>query len=429
MIWLPERLAPFRRTIGTTGGLVAASALTSGTGFVFWWIAARQYPQEAVGLAAAAVSAMLLLSQIAVLGLGTTLVGVLPREERPEPLVNTALLAAGMAGALLGLAFGLLGPLLSPELRPIAATPLTLFVFGGGVSVSAVAAVLDQVLIAVSRNFLQLLRNAVFSFGRLAILIAAASLLAPSGMAIYAAWLAGVLISLAAVAILLRRLPLTRRTRPLMWGRLRELATGALSHHLLTLSRSSSIWLLPLLVTVVLSSEANASFYIALLLANFIALVTASATFTLYVAGARAPELLWRQVRFTLAMTTAAAVGGTAILALAGQPLLTIFGGSYAEAAYPTVALLALGTIPLVVKDHWIAVQRLRGGVVRAAVIGVGALVAELIGAAVGALLAGLEGLAVARLGILLVEATFMAPAVYRAVQRPPGAALGPAGP
>jgi len=211
-----------------------------------------------------------------------------------------------------------------------------------------------------------------------------------------------------------------------MWGRLRELATGALSHHLLTLSRSASVWLLPLLVTVVLSREANASFYVALLLSNFVALVTASATFTLYVAGARAPELLWRQVRFTLGMTTAAAVGGTVILALVGRPLLSTFGGSYAEMAYPTVALLALGTIPLVVKDHWIAVQRVRGGVVRAAGIGIGALIVELAAAVVGARMGGLEGLALARLAILTIEAALMAPEVYRAVQRPPLEAAAP---
>lgn len=425
MTWLLQALAPFQRTIGTIGGLVVASILTSGTGFVFWWIAARAYPPEAVGLAGAAVSAMLLLSQIAMLGLGMTLAGILHNEQGAAPLILTALVAVSIAGAVLGLAFGWLAPLMSPELAPIAAGPLTLIIFAAGVSFSALGSLLDQILIAMSHNALQLLRNAIFAFSRLPMLAAVASVAMAGGMAIYGVWLAGTLLSFAGILIFAPRGALKAHAQGLRWGRLRELARGALSHHVLNLSRSSSIWLLPVLVTVTLSREANAGFYVALLLANFIARVTASATFTLYLGGVQAPDKLWRQIRFTLALTTATAVVGTLVLAAAGRPLLGIFGGSYADAAYPTVALLALGTVPMVVKDHWIAIQRIHGGVGRAAVIGVGSLSVELTAAAVGARLAGIEGLAIAWLVVIAAQAVLMAPAVYRAVQRPPGPAMG----
>ena len=39
------------------GSLVAATAVTSGLGFVYWWVAARLFSQEAVGFASAIVSA------------------------------------------------------------------------------------------------------------------------------------------------------------------------------------------------------------------------------------------------------------------------------------------------------------------------------------------------------------------------------------
>ena len=414
-----DRLGPFRRTATTTGGLVGASVVTSTTGFVFWWIAARAYPESAVGLAGAAVSAMLLLSQISVLGLGTTLVGVLHSESRPASLILTALITATAAASVLGIAFALLAPILSTELAAIGSTPVALLVFAAGVSFSALASVIDQVLIARAHNLLQFLRNAIFAFVRLGILVIAVLSLTREGMAIYAVWLGSILVSLVVLFPLLRRRRTAASLMPLAWGRLRELATGSLAHHILTLSRSSAVWLLPVLVTIMLSREANASFYVALLLANFIALVTVSATFTLYVGGAQAPEQLWRQVRFTLILTVLTAVGGTILLALAGQPLLGIFGGTYAESAYPAVVYLALGTIPLVVKDHWIAVQRIHGGVGRAAVIGVVALAAELGASAIGAGLGGIEGLAIARLAILVVEAALMWPDVGRAIQRP----------
>lgn len=414
-----QRLAPFRQTIGTTGGLVVATAINSATGFVFWWIAARQYPETAVGLAGAAVSAMLLLSQISVFGLGTTLAGMIHRERRVASLAVTALLAAGAVGIVLGAAFGVVVPALSAELAPISATPLVLALFTAGVSLTALSAVLDQVLVAVLRGSYQLLRNVVFSFSRLAVLVVATAFVAPVGMVIYGAWVLGIVLSLAVIAVLPRHVRQVRDLWPLRWQQLGGMAFGALSHHILNLSRSSSVWLLPVLVTVVVSPEANASFYVAMLLANFIALVGTSATFTLYVVGARSPGQLWRQMRLTFALSLAAASGGTLVLWVGGGLILAAFGPSYAESAYPVVAILALSTIPLAVKDHWIALQRLRGGVGRAAVIGVGTLTVELLAAAVGALTAGLMGLALWRLGVLVVQAVAMSPTVLRALRRP----------
>ncbi len=295
------RLAPFRRTLGTTAGLVVAIMVTSATGFLFWWMAARMFPAEAVGLAGASVSAMLFLSQIAVLGLGTQLAGVLHQESRAASLALTAVLAAAAAGVVLALAFAAGTPLLSADLSFLIAGPGPLLIFIAGVSLTTVASVLDQVLVSLFRNAYQLLRNLIFSFSRLAVLALAATILAPTAIVIYGAWMVGVLVSLLIVGVLVARGRHAHQLRPLMWQSLRQMARSAFAHHVLDLSRSSSVWLLPLLVTVLLSPELNASFYVALLLANFVAVVGKSATFTLYIVGARAPHEMWRQLRLTLA--------------------------------------------------------------------------------------------------------------------------------
>jgi O-antigen/teichoic acid export membrane protein len=412
------RLAPFRQTLGTTGGLVLATTVNSATGFVFWWIAARTFPPAAVGIAAAAISAMLLLSQLSVLGLGTAMAGVLHREARPWSLAVTALLAATGIGLLVGSVFAIVAPGISEELGEISAAPLALAVFASGVALTAGSAVLDQILVAMLRNVQQLMRNIVFSLSRLVLVVLAAVLLVPaSGMAIYGSWLVGTAISILLVALLPANLSQLRGLWPLQWGRLGSMAFGALSHHVLNLSRSASVWLLPIVVTVLLSPEVNAAFYVALLLANFIALVGTSATFTLYVIAARAPEQLAHQMRVTVGISLLAAVVGSAVIALGGRLLLMAFGSSYADVAYPTVVVLALSTIPLVVKDHWIALQRLHGTVARGAAIGVLLLVMELAAGALGAMEGGILGLALARLAVLAIQAVFMAPVVLRAMR------------
>ena len=413
---LSSWILPFRLTATTTGGLVLATMLTSVSGFLFWWMAARQFPPHVVGFAGAALSVMIVLSQVSELGLGTKLAGLLHREERATSLALTALVASALAGASLGLAFALLAPVGFPELAPLRATPLALLLFACGVSVGAVASVLDQILVSTFRNFHRLLRNAVFSFGRLGLLFIAALIFPADAVVIYGVWVASMVASMVVFALVAHEDRLIIRSGSLMWLRLAAMTRGALSHHALNLSRSSSIWLLPLIVLIVLSGEANASFYVALLLSNFVALVGSSATFTLYVVAARAPQLLWHQLRFTLSLATAAAIVGTILLTVAGRQILGLFGQAYAASAYPTLVVLALSTLPLVVKDHWIAIQRVRGGVGTAAAIGFATLALELTAAGVGAKVAGLEGLAVARLVVLLAQAAAMAPAVTRAL-------------
>src|SRR5579864_3579031 len=72
------------------GSLIGTTAVTSGLGFVYWWVAARQYAPEAVGLASATVSTMLLLGSISMLGLGTLLITELPRQPgREVSLIST----------------------------------------------------------------------------------------------------------------------------------------------------------------------------------------------------------------------------------------------------------------------------------------------------------------------------------------------------
>jgi hypothetical protein len=286
--------------------------------------------------------------------------------------------------------------------------------------------VLDQVLVAMLHGVQQLVRNVAFSIGRLVLIVLAAMVLVPSGMVIYGSWLVGTAISIALVALLPANVAHLRGLGPLPWGNLRTMAFGALSHHVLNLSRSASVWLLPIVVTVLLSTEVNAAFYVALLLANFIALVGTSATFTLYVIGARAPEQLGRQMQFTVGLSLLAAVVGTIVIGVGGRLLLAAFGPAYADVAYPTVVVLALSTIPLVVKDHWIALQRLHGTVGRGALIGVALLILELGAAAFGAAAAGLLGLALARLAVLALQAVMMAPVVVRAMRAPPPDPVAP---
>src|SRR3712207_3210155 len=95
---LDRWLNPNWTILANTGSLIGTTAVTSVLGFLYWWLAARLFPPEAVGLASAAISAMMLLGTMGMLGLGTVLIGELPRQRsEASQLITTSLLVAGLA--------------------------------------------------------------------------------------------------------------------------------------------------------------------------------------------------------------------------------------------------------------------------------------------------------------------------------------------
>ena len=107
-----------RVILANSGSLVGTTVATSVLGFMFWWVAARYFSPEAVGLASAAVSAMSLLAGIAVFGLGTLLLTELPRQpDVVGPLSSASRLAACGMRSRAGRMFRTgIAPTISPHL-------------------------------------------------------------------------------------------------------------------------------------------------------------------------------------------------------------------------------------------------------------------------------------------------------------------------
>src|SRR5450755_2457620 len=79
--WLLHWINTNRIMLTNTGALLCTTLVTSALGFVYWWLAARLFSPEAVGLASASISAMTLLSTISLVGLGSLLINELPRQQ------------------------------------------------------------------------------------------------------------------------------------------------------------------------------------------------------------------------------------------------------------------------------------------------------------------------------------------------------------
>ena len=417
-----QKLTGSHRAILTNAlSLVGTTAVTSGLGFIYWWVAARLFPVQAVGLASAAISSMTLLGTIGMLGLGTLLMGELPRQPLNKgSLVVTALLIAGVVGMVLGVIFALATPLISSDLSPISQNIGNVLLFGVGVAFTALTLVLDQALIGLLRGDLQLWRNALFAGGKLVALAVAGLVLSDQfGMNIYLTWFAGNLFSLAILAGLAVRKGIKLNSCRLEWNFVRHLGRTSLAHHGLNLALLAPGLLLPLMVTALLSATANAHFYVAWMVAAFVFVGPGSLTTVLYAVNAANPSALAHKIRFTLKLAFVLGVVENLGLLIVAGPLLNLFGHDYAEQAGWTLTILALGTFPTIVKDHYVAIYRIHGEIAGAAfrVALMGLL--ELTSAIFGAGLNGLVGFSLGWLIGLSLEALFMVRAVYRAAQKP----------
>lgn len=401
--------------------LVSTTAVTSVLGFAFWWIAARFFRTEAVGLASAAISAMSLLGTICTLGLGTLLIGELPRQQgKAFSLTSAALLLVLGVGMLVGSFFALATPLLSSDLTALRDNVGVVAFFALGIGLTAVTMVLDQALVGLLQGGLQLKRNIWFAVAKLiALLLFGLFLHQKSWFSLYVAWVIGSIYSFGSIALYVLRTKRTwRREDVPQWILLRKLGPSAVQHYALNMILQVPNLILPILVTVILSASANASFYVAAMLANFVFVVPNALTTALYATTSMETSALGKRSRFTLGIALLVCCAANIVVFVGARPLLLLFGHTYAQDATWTLRLLGLAAFPLVIKNHYTAFCRIQRRITSALLPLVVFSFFEIAMAALGAHLGGLFGLSLSWLLVLLVEAAFLFRPVYTMVSQ-----------
>jgi O-antigen/teichoic acid export membrane protein len=406
------------------GSLVCTTLVTGVLGFAYWWVGARQFHPDALGLASAAISAMMLLGAICVLGLGTLLIGELPRQPGKEAsLISTALLLVGLVGGLAGIIFALIAPFVSVDFLSLRASIGSILIFAAGVSFTSITIVLDQALIGLLRGELQFWRNTLFAASKLAALITVglalhSSLFFRGGVAIYATWAIGNAISLVplAILVLVKKRVALRHIMP-DWSLLRKLGFSALQHHMLNLIQQVPTTALPVLVTVLLSATTNAWFYIAWMISGFVFTASYALTTVLYAINTAPPDEIARKMRMTLNLAFITSLGANLFIQIGATQILGLFGHTYAEEAAWSLRIVSLAAFPMIIKYHYIAISRINQKLVRAMLpVAIGSVL-ELGAAALGARMGNLVGLSIGWASAICIEAVLMSPAVFNAVR------------
>jgi O-antigen/teichoic acid export membrane protein len=343
--------------------MVLGKAFQMGFGFLFWIVAARLTSVAGMGTVAATVSAVMLVTQIGLLGVGATMIVSIGRGEPPGRVLDTgftvvtatSLLAAGGYVAVTVLGRGDVAATQS-------STPFVAMFLGAAVC-GTVAICLDQAGIALGRpsgTVVRYVLGGVVMLGGLAAAAVASRGDLGAG-AVFGVWtLSSVVICVTGAVQLRRWVGYRYRGRVHIDSLRRHLAVGV-PNHLLTLTERLPALLVPLLVAYLVSPEATAYWYPAWMLAWVAYTVPIQVGLVQFSEGVRRPAELGKTLRSGFASGLVLGGVAAAVLAVLAHPLLALIGADYADASATALRVLALGIIPFAVWQSYNARCRAAG--------------------------------------------------------------------
>jgi O-antigen/teichoic acid export membrane protein len=360
-----RRARPGSGLVRSSAAIIATTLINSALGFAFWIVAARRFPEGDVGVAAAIVAGLTLISVVTTFGITFTMVETLVdiRDAGTWSAVTTAgaLIGGGLA-ALAAFVAGSLAPLWSSRFDLLwQPSGIAMFALGAGLTTAGSA--IDAAFLSRRRGSEMLSRNICFGALKLsALALAPLVLLRHGSTTVLGAWVVSAAASMVISAAwhLPRVQPGFRLRLRGGIGRVAGLWRRFAGHHLVTVGGLLPQFLLPSIVLARLGASDNAHFALTWSAGSVFFIISPAVAAALFVEGSSSalPHHLTGRCLATTLGILAPVIGLSWVLA---GPVLSLFGPGYARAGTPLLRILAISTVPDAVTNIRVASWRLRG--------------------------------------------------------------------
>ncbi len=347
--------------------LVTSSALNAIAGLAFWFVAARQFDEEVVGINAALLAIMTSVETFATLGLKNSLIRFLPSYgDQGASLVLRIYFATGAAALLLAPAAAIVLGRRIDGLSDLA-SPVGVAAFSLASFVWLVFVLQDSVLVAIGKTSLIPTSNLVYAVAKLGFLVVIGVGFSAPRWGIFGAWVLPLLLIVAWVNWVAFR-SLARQPVDAVATPTRGLLRFAAGEYASAIVNMGLFGLLPVVVLAELGERSSAFYSLAFTIAYSLMLVNSNvSTALLAVASHRTDQLLPQTMKAARQMSML--VVPAAIFALLTAPyILRIFGRSYADNASNLLRLLvltAIVNIPIALAFGVLRVRQNVGGLLK----------------------------------------------------------------
>jgi O-antigen/teichoic acid export membrane protein len=391
--------------------LIASKVAAMGIGFLCWLAAARMFSASNVGLASAAVSATTLVAQLALVGIGSSVIGLFPAQRDPARLLDSAISLVWIAAIAAAAVFLVVAAVALGDLAVVARDPRFALCFVAFACAGTVGVLMDQTSTVIRRGDQAMTRNVACGAMTLALVPAALMVSdADRSLAVFAAWTAGALVMVGLGAWQLSRRPLEYSFRPRLTRDLvKPLLLLGIPNHVLTLAERLPGAVLPILVTEMLSPAENAYWYGVWMMGWVVFIIPIQIGITLYAEASHRPDDLRRlagdALRLSLGLGALAAV-----VAVAGAGLaLSLLGHAYAAAGELPLRIVVVAVLPMTLVEVYYGVCRATRHLGEAAATGLLSATTALAAAVAVAADHGLVGIAVVWLTVQVVTGMWAA--------------------
>ncbi len=325
--------------------LTLNSLVTAVTGFLFWVLAARLYPDEIVGLASAVISAMSLLTLFANLGLDFALIRFIPESKNPSTLLKTCFIVSSLTAVVISVTFIIGLSFWSPRLLLIKESGLFIAVFIIVTTLSTIQGFTRQAFIAYRKASLSLAQGLTFGLSKFIALLFLTGLLT---LGVFTAWGIG-----SGLAVVVGMLLLTFATQVkfkisslIDLGVLKRLIRFSLQNYLANMIWTIPGFVFPLLIVNMIGAQENAYFYIATRVSAFLSIVSIAVSTSLFAEGSYEEQAITRHVRRSLKFTNIVLIPLVIVFLFGSNLILQIFGDTYSQMAAGILRIFAIASIP-----------------------------------------------------------------------------------
>ncbi|MGA5871082.1 lipopolysaccharide biosynthesis protein [Streptomyces cinereoruber] len=391
--------------------LMLSTGVSAALGLGFWLVAARYYTEEAVGQGSAAIAAQRLLASLTATTMIGAVVRYVPRAGRATgPLVLRLYLVSTVVVTVACGIFLLTLDWWGPSYAPLGTLSAGLFFTASCVG-WALLTLQDGVLTGLRRAIWVPVGNAVFSLGKLVLLVALAAAVPVLG--VFVSWSAAIALSVVPLAWLVFRRLIPRQARADRDREppsLREIGRFMAGDSVGALFSLAMINLLPVMVAVRFDAAHNAFFYTAYTVGGTMEFMAINMASSLTAHASHSPDSLAEGVRGALRRMALLLVPVVLVLVVFAPLILAPFGGDYAEHGTTVLRLLAAAALPRVAVELYIGVLRVQGRTGMLAAVQ-GSMCVLVLGSA-AALLGpyGIGGAGIAVLGSMTVMAAACVP-------------------